>query len=177
MTEPKEVWRQVADRWTEVHAQIGDDQWDNQTPCSDWTVRELVDHLQWHGTALSMLGADIGPGDGWADIRAALDAVLADTSNLEGAVPQFGGMPKPDLAGFLIGDRLIHTWDLARAIGVDDTLPADPVAAAMAGLQHAPSEFLRNPNPLGIAMMGRPVEVRDDASAQDKMLAFSGRRP
>ena len=86
-------------------------------------------------------------------------------------------MPKPGLASFLIGDRLIHTWDLARSIGVDDTLPPDAVAATMAGLHHAPSEFLRNPNPLGIRMMGQPVDVPADASDQDKMLAFAGRRP
>ena len=172
-----EIWQQVADRWTEVYAQVGDDQWDNQTPCADWTVRELVDHLQWHAKALTMLGADTRSGDGWNEIRAAFDAVLADPSNLEGTAQEFGGMPKPDLAAFLIGDRLIHTWDLARSIGADETLPADAVGATMAGLQHAPREFLRSPNPLGIHMMGHPVEAPVDASDQDKMLAFSGRQP
>ena len=177
MTEPTEVWRQVADRWTEVYAQIGDDQWDNQTPCSDWTVRELVDHLRWHGTALGLLGAATGPQDGWEEIRSALEGLLADPSKLDGTVQEFGGMPKPGLAAFLIGDRLIHTWDLARSIDVDDTLPADAVAATMAGLEHAPREFLRSPSPLGIPMMGQPIEVPEDASDQDKMLAFTGRRP
>jgi hypothetical protein len=35
MTAPVEIRRQVVERWTEVHAQIGDGQWDNQTPCED----------------------------------------------------------------------------------------------------------------------------------------------
>ncbi len=177
MTTPMEVWQQVADRWTEVISQVGNDQWDNQTPCADWTVRDLVDHLQWHAQALNMLGADTNPQDGWGQIRPALDAVLADPTKLQGTAAEFGGMPKPDLAAFLIGDRLIHTWDLARSIGVDDTLPPDAVAATMAGLQHAPGEFLRSPNPLGIPMMGQPLALSDDASDQDKMLAFAGRRP
>ena len=177
MTGPMDIWQQVADRWSEVYAQVRDDQWDNQTPCADWTVRDLVDHLQWHARALRMLGADTTHDDGWAVIRSALDALLADPSRLAGDTPEFGGMPKPGLASFLIGDRLIHTWDLARSIGVDDTLPPDAVAATMAGLQHAPSEFLRSPNPLGIPMMGHPVDVPADASEQDKMLAFAGRRP
>ncbi len=177
MTAPVDIWRQVADRWTEVHAQIGDDQWRAATPCEGWTVRDLVDHLQWHGTALNLLGADTTPGDDWDRIRAGLDAVLSDPSRLQGTVEQFGGMPKQDLAAFLIGDRLIHTWDLARSLDVDDALPADAVAATMAGLQHAPPEFLRGRNPLGLDMMKPPVPTPQDASDQDAMLAFSGRRP
>ncbi len=177
MTAPVDIWRQVADRWTEVYASIGDDQWDDKTPCEGWTVRELVDHLRWHATALRMLGADTGPGDDWTKIRSALEAVLSDPAGLQGTVEEFGGMPEHDLAAFLIGDRLIHTWDLARSIGVDETLPPNAVAVTMAGLQHVPPVLLRGRNPLGLYMMGDPVQVPDDASDQDKMLAFSGRQP
>lgn len=177
MAAPVEIWRQVADRWAEVYAQIDEDQWDNETPCAEWTVRELVDHLQWHGTALRMLGADIERGADWAEVRSTLDEILSDPSALAGTVDEFGGMPKQGLASFLIGDRLIHTWDLARAIGVDESLPADAVEATMAGLRHVPTELLRGRNPLGISMMADPVAVPDDASGQDRMLAFTGRRP
>ena len=177
MTAPNEIWRQVADRWSEVYAQIGDGQWDNPTPCQGWTVRDLVDHLHWYVTALRMLGADTQPGGGWEEIRSDLDALLSDPSRLEGNVDQFGGMPKSALAAFLIGDRLIHTWDLARSIGVDETLPPDAVAATMEGLQHVPVELLRGRNPLGLNMMGDPVAVPDDVTDQDKMLAYTGRRP
>ena len=121
MTAAADIWRQVADRWTEVHAQIGADQWQDTTPCEGWTVRELVDHLQWHMTALRMLGADTTPDASWDQIRSALDALLSDPASLQGTVEEFGGMAKHDLAAFLIGDRLIHTWDLARSIGVDET--------------------------------------------------------
>ena len=47
----------------------------------------------------------------------------------------------------------------------------------MAGLQHVPTELLRGRNPLGQPMMGPPVEIAADADLQDRMLAFSGRRP
>ena len=177
MTAPHEIWRQVADRWSEVYAQIDEGQWDNPTPCEGWTVRDLVDHLQWHVTALRMLGADTQPGGGWEEIRSDLDALLSDPSRLEGNVDDFGGMPKSALAAFLVGDRLIHTWDLARSIGVDETLPPDAVAATMEGLQHVPVELLRGRNPLGLNMMGDPVAVPDGVTDQDKMLAYTGRRP
>jgi len=77
----------------------------------------------------------------------------------------------------MIGDLLIHSWDLARSIGADETLPPDAVEAATIGLHHVPPALLRGTNPLGAKMMGPAVEVPDEASAQDKMLAFTGRRP
>jgi len=168
----------VADKWTEVYARIGDADWDIQTSCEEWSVRGLVDHtLQWQAMGGRMLGAATTPGDDWATIRSAYTTHLSDPSNLAGTVDEFAGIPKQELTGFLIGDLLIHSWDLARAIGADETLPPAAVEATMAGLHHVPPELLRGHNPLGQAMMGPAVEIADDASIQDRMLAFSGRQP
>jgi uncharacterized protein (TIGR03086 family) len=178
MTGPIEIWRVVAEKWTEVYDGVGDEHWELATPCDEWTVRALIDHnLQWQATGGGLLGAATGPGDDWPTIRDAYAAHLADPSNLEGAVPEFAGIPKPDLAAFMIGDLLIHSWDLARSIGADETLPPAAVEATMAGLHHAPPELLRGRNPLGQPMMGPPVEVSQDASLQDQMIAFTGRMP
>jgi uncharacterized protein (TIGR03086 family) len=174
-----DLWRQTADKWSDVYGQVGDRQWGNPTPCRAWTVRNLVDHaLAWQAKGGSLLGADVAPEESdWERIRASYAAVLADPARLDGTVPEFAGIPKADLAGFLIGDLLIHSWDLARSIGADDTLPPDVVAATTDGLHHVPPDLLRGTNPLGQKMMGPAVEVSDDASAQDKMLAFTGRTP
>jgi uncharacterized protein (TIGR03086 family) len=175
---PIDVWRPVADKWTEVYARVGNNDWDSRTPCDEWSVRGLVDHtLWWQGTGGAMLGAATAPGDDWETIREAFAVHLADPSNLGGTVEEFAGIPKQELTGFLIGDLLIHSWDLARSIGADETLPPAAVGATMAGLHHVPSELLRGHNPLGQAMMGPAVEIADDASIQDRMLAFTGRRP
>jgi uncharacterized protein (TIGR03086 family) len=175
---PIDIWRLVADKWTDVYGRIGEDDWDIPTPCDGWTVRHLVDHnLRWQASGGGLLGASSTAGDDWPTIRAAYEAHLGDPGNLEGTVDEFAGWPKPDLAAFLIGDLLIHSWDLARSIGADETLPAVPVEVVMAGLQHAPPELLRGRNPLGQPMMGPPVEISDDATLQDRMLAFTGRRP
>jgi trehalose 6-phosphate phosphatase len=178
MSGPVDVWRQVADKWSEVYAGVADDQWSNATPCDGWDVRQLVDHtLGWQAEGGRLLGAAIGPDAGWAEIRAAYEAVLSDPSQLSGTVPSFGGVPKHDMAGFMIGDLLIHSWDLARSVGADETLPPDAVEATTIGLHHVPPSLLRGTNPLGAKMMGPAVEVADDASAQDQMLGFTGRRP
>ena len=178
MSGPIDLWRPVADKWTDVYDQVRETDWDRPTPCSEWTVRDLVEHnLHWQATGGAMLGAATGAGDDWRAIRAAYAAHLADPSNLDGTVEEFARIPRQQLAAFLIGDLLIHSWDLARAIGADEVLPPVAVEATMGGLQHVPPELLRGHNPLGQAMMGPAIDISDDASLQDRMLAYSGRRP
>lgn len=172
MTAQADIWRQAAAKWGEVAAQIGD-RWDATTPCDGWTVRELVDHaMHWQAQGGSILGAGTTPGDDWSTVEPALSAALDDPANLEGTAEAFGGMPKQQVAGFVIGDLLIHSWDLARALGVDDTLPAGAVESTLMGLQRVPDAMLRSPN-----MFGPAVEVPADASAQDRLLGFVGRQP
>jgi uncharacterized protein (TIGR03086 family) len=173
MTGPADIWRQAAEKWTEVSAQVGDDDWGKPTPCEGWTVRDLVDHaMHWQAMGGGLLGAGTEPGNDWETVKPALSAALDDPSNLEGTAPQFNNMPKHQVLGFVIGDLLIHSWDLARSIGADDTLPEAAVEATLMGLGNVPDEMLRGEN-----MFGTPLEVADDASAQDKLIAFAGRQP
>jgi hypothetical protein len=94
------------------------------------------------------------------------------------------GQPPPDALGAR-NFGLIHSWDLARSVGADEALPPDAVEATTIGLHHVPPELLRHvppellrgTNPLGQKMMAAAVEVPADASPQDRMLAFTGRRP
>jgi uncharacterized protein (TIGR03086 family) len=173
MNGPAAIWEQAADKWSDVASQIGDDQWDNATPCEEWSVRELVDHcMYWQAMGAQMVGAEAQPGDDWETvIRPKLAAALNDPANLEGTVPEFGDMPKHAMVGILIGDLLIHSWDLARSIGADETLPPAAVEATMMGLSRMPEDQMRN------GMFGPAVEVPDDASAQDKLIGFVGRQP
>jgi len=171
MSQMGDVWRQAADKWSEVSAQITDDQWDQPTTCPEWNVRELVDHaMHWQAMGGSMVGAGTSEGDDWATIKPKLSEALDDPSNLEGNAEAMGGMPKQQAAGFVIGDLLIHSWDLARSIGADESLPEGAVQATLMGLQRAPDAMLRGPN-----MFGPALEAADDASAQDRLLAFVGR--
>jgi uncharacterized protein (TIGR03086 family) len=178
MSGPLDLWRQAAAKWSEVYGQVTDSEWDRPTPCDEWTVRQLVEHtLGWQAEGGRLIGADTAPGDDWNRIRAAFDALLSEPSRLTGSVAEFGGIPKQELAGFLIGDLLLHSWDLARSIGADEALPPDAVEATTIGLHHVPPALLRGTNPLGQKMMAEAVEVPADAGPQDKMLAFTGRRP
>ena len=165
------VWQQAADKWNETVAQVGDDQMGNPcTTCPEWTVGELIEHtMHWQGQGAAGL-AGMEPGGSWAEIQPALSGALADPASLEGEA--MGGMPKQQVAGFVIGDLLVHSWDLARSIGADDTLPVEAVQSTYMGLQRVPDQMLRGEN-----MFGTQIEVGDDASPQDKLLGFLGRQP
>ena len=167
------VWGLAADKWDEVMSQVGDDDWDKPTPCDGWTVRDLVGHaMRWQGRGAVAFGADVDRDADWTILRPALASVLADPANLEGNAEELGGTPKQAVAGLIIGDLLVHSWDLAQAVGADATLPEAAVESTLMGLQRLPDEMLRSDR-----MFGPPVEVADDASPQDKLIAFVGRNP
>lgn len=90
----------------------------------------------------------------------------------KGTAEAMGGLAKQAVAGLIITDLLVHSWDLAQSIGVKAVLPAAAVESAMAGLQRMPEEMLRSET-----MFGPSTEVADDASAHDKLIAFVGRTP
>ncbi|MCP4223258.1 MAG: TIGR03086 family protein [Actinomycetia bacterium] len=173
MEDTGDIWGLAADVWDEVVGQVGKDDWSKATPCDGWTVRELVDHtMHWQGRGGSVFGADVGPDADWTTLKPALAAALADPANLEGTAEALGGTPKQAVAALVTADLLIHSWDLARSIGADATLPEAAVESTLMGLQRLPEEMLRNDR-----MFGPAVEVADDSSSQDKLIAFVGRRP
>lgn len=175
MNTPEQLWQQAADNFERHLLSVTNDQWDGETTCDQWTIRDLVEHtLMWQRRALSLLGADLDPEAGWNEIRSAAIDTLSDPSCLEGSVDTGPGqsMDKHQVFGFALGDLLIHSWDLARSLGADETLPVKPVEAVQLGLDRVPEEMLRAPN-----MFGPAVDVPAGAGAQHKLLAFAGRRP
>jgi uncharacterized protein (TIGR03086 family) len=75
------------------------------------------------------------------------------------------------IATFCVGDILVHTWDLARAAGLDEVLDAAEVHSMYEGLQPL-DEVLRQSG-----QYGARVDVPDDADEQTKLIAFTGRHP
>jgi uncharacterized protein (TIGR03086 family) len=72
---------------------------------------------------------------------------------------------------FVLGDVLVHTWDLARATGLDETLDADEVHGMLVGMEPL-DEMLRQSG-----QYGPRVDVPADADEQTRLIAFTGRHP
>lgn len=172
----------VAEGFTRTLAVVTDAQWGLPTPCEDWNVRDLVDHVvATHGRVYAMLGpgadevdtADESPRAAWEGARGRMLAALSDPELAQRPVrARNGEQPFAALVGGLLTfDTLCHTWDLSRAIGADETL--DPAAVAYAHEQLGPlSDALRVPGGFGPA-----VEPAADADPQTRFLNFVGRRP
>ncbi len=183
MSELLERWKSLTEAFGQRLAAVGDDQWDSSTPCADFTVRQLVSHAidvqRFVPKALGDSGAiDTPNGDDlkatWQAVRGAALAACSVEGALEKEIdsPLGGKMPAGQFfGGPACGDILIHTWDLARAIGADEKLPEDACQATLGFLQAAPSEFIRQPGRFDAA-----IDPPEGADIQTQMLCFAGRQ-
>jgi uncharacterized protein (TIGR03086 family) len=137
-----ECW---ADRVNEVYP----DQWAEPTPCRDWTVRDLINHVvgedRWtvplvRGATIAEVGDSLD-GDLLLDdpVGSALSAAREAATTVGELLPKggivhlsYGDVPIGDYVRELACDHLIHTWDLAAAIGADTR--ADPHLLTEAGV-------------------------------------------
>lgn len=168
-------------------AAVEDKQWAAPTPCTDWDVRALVNHVT--GEALwlpplmegatieevgdrfdgDVLGED--PHARWRSAAAAAAAAVADDGAMERTVHlSFGDFPGRFYAEQLFADYLVHAWDLARAVGADEQLDAELVGACALwfdGMEHLYRDG---------GAVGPPVDVPGDADEQTRLLARFGRK-
>lgn len=166
--------------------QIKDDQWDAATPCSEWDVRALLNHIvgenRWMPPLLEgktiaevgdrfegdLLGDD--PKGAWEDSAAeAVAAVHADGAMDRIVHLSFGDFPGRDYTMQLFADLLVHGWDLARAIGADERL--DPELVEVCAAWFTPLEETYR----GAGAIGPRPELPPDADAQTRLLAAFGR--
>ena len=72
--------------------------------------------------------------------------------------------------GRMTTDTFVHTWDIARATGVDERLDPDAVAAVYATLTNRDEDLARGPGRYGDA-----VATELETDIQRRLLAFTGR--
>lgn len=165
-------------------------EWEQPSVCADWTVRDLVNHVV-AGSKMSAaiaLGASrdeavaLFHGDHLGDDpRAAFAAAAAEQSDalrtpgvLEATVHHpIGDVTGSQLLGFRIGDLTLHSWDLARTIGADETLDPELVEVVWTSLQPM-APFIGD---IGVFGSGPSGDVGEDAPLQTRMLDLTGRRP
>ncbi|HVV30104.1 MAG TPA: TIGR03086 family metal-binding protein [Mycobacteriales bacterium] len=166
-----------------VHAiKAGD--WRRPTPCTEWSVRDLVNHLTsealWIPPLLSGATiADIGdeydgdvlgpePVRAWTGAAAAALAAVAAPDVADRTVHLSYGDTTATHYVFQLGtDLLIHGWDLARGIGADDSLDPDDV--------HLVRTETGDTDLASSGFFDPPVPVDDDADEQTRLLATFGR--
>lgn len=138
--------RRTVEWWETRLDGIGADTWGDPTPCSEWTVRDLVNHVTgeelWtvplmEGSTIEEVG-DRFDGDvlGEKPLDTAHSAASAAADSIDGKAPldgtvhlSYGEERAAEYVNQLAADHLIHGWDLAAATGADRTLDPELVAA------------------------------------------------
>uniref|UniRef100_A0AAU2JXN2 TIGR03086 family metal-binding protein n=1 Tax=Streptomyces sp. NBC_00049 TaxID=2903617 RepID=A0AAU2JXN2_9ACTN len=164
------------------------DQWDAPTPCTEWNVRQLVNHVTgeqlWiaplvtEGRAVEELG-DAFSGDvlgddpvaAWEEASAAAHVAFAAPGALDRTVRlSYGPALGSAYCSELTADCVVHAWDLARGIGSDDRLPDGLVEFSI-------KEVMPYADALAASgQYAEPLEAPAGANAQTRLLALMGRR-
>ena len=187
MSELPELFARAVGEFDARLQQVGDDQWELPTPCTEWSVRDLVNHLvyedRWappllEGQTIEQVGdryeGDLlgdEPKQQWEEASREAVAAARSTGAMERTVHlSFGDVPGEQYLQQLLNDHVIHAWDLARAIGADDELDAELVET-LHGWARPMEDTLKNSG-----VFGDKIEVGAGADTQTKLLAIMGRR-
>jgi uncharacterized protein (TIGR03086 family) len=166
---------------------VPEEGWHAPTPCTEWSVRDLVNHLvseqRWapwllHGASLEevgnrfdgdLLGRD--PVGTWAEASAAARDAFTRPGALSRRVhTSFGMIPAEDYAWQMTIDLAVHAWDLARGIGSDDRIDPELARTALEVVRPQVDSWQ------GAGVFDPPVAVPDDADPQTQLLGLLGRR-
>jgi uncharacterized protein (TIGR03086 family) len=179
--DPVDLFARATRHAESVMGHVTPDQLAGPTPCSEWTVQALVDHMVGGTDYLlsALAGTRPRPRTGTSvdDYRGGVARALTGLRE-PGALGRTCQSPLSfewtvgqAVAGTFM-DQLIHTWDLATATGQDATLDPELVAVCSA-------MFLPDMPEMGRAsgLVGPAVDVPADASPQAKLLGAMGRQP
>jgi uncharacterized protein (TIGR03086 family) len=183
MTDAADRYDRLAARFTQVVVAVSDGAWENPAPCEGWVARDVVRHLvEWVPGFFESSGVVLGGGPSvdedptraWESLDASIRRSLDDPeiAALEFEHGMVGHQTFENaIDQFVTPDVLVHTWDLARATGQDETIDAAECARLVEAMEPM-DEVLRQSG-----HFGPRVAVAADADEQTKLIAFTGRQP
>jgi uncharacterized protein (TIGR03086 family) len=162
---------------------LSSDDRETSTPCSEWNVHEVLEHMCQGGQMVAggLQGQappdempdflSNGPAEGWRNAYAALAAAATPEALAASHQMPFGEVPGEVAVSVITADHLVHAWDVAEATGqsieVDDEL----------------AQWALDTWKVVVPAEGRDggfadvVPVADDASLLDQLLGYTGRQP
>lgn len=160
------------------------DQFDNSTPCAQFQVRDLFDHMiggaaqfapQLRGepgvaSDPTALGDDERPQALKAAVADLLQATKAPGALGRSVELPFGTVPGAVLARFLTVDGMVHTWDIARATGLPYAPPDSLAESVLSAARELIAPQMRDGD-----TFAAETPVSGDAPAIIRLAAFTGR--
>jgi uncharacterized protein (TIGR03086 family) len=179
--DPVVLFERVTVRAAAVMARVGAGRLGDPTPCAEWTVQQLIDHMVGSTDYLAAVlagRATVARSGAWVDdyrngARSVLEALRRPGVLDRMCLSPLGftwSIGQATAGSFM--DNLIHTWDLATATDQERTLDGELVDACVAMFLPEMPERGRS-----AGLVGPAVPVPAGASAQDRLLGAMGRQP
>ncbi len=154
------------------------------TPCPDFTVKELLEHLILiprraaavgrgeHWTTIGDEAQESGWHDSWMEANHSVMEAWTDPSKLgqEYEVP-WGTFPGAAILIAWTAEIAVHGWDLATARGVDFSIDDEILQTALVGAKFIPAEGREDP----MVPFGPVVDPGPDASSLLQIAGWMGR--
>lgn len=169
---------------TEVLSNVTADQMELATPCAEWNVGQLIDHLvgsqNWGAAAMQGVAPEAADGasegDYMATFQQAAEVCLAEFSQ-EGALekmvnPGFGDMPGAAMMGLMMTDTFQHAWDLATATGQDNNLNPELAGQLLQASQQMIQPAFRSEEG---TIFGMEQQAAEGTNMATQLAAFLGR--
>jgi uncharacterized protein (TIGR03086 family) len=153
-------------------AGIRDDQWHDPTPCAEWDVRAVVDHLI-KGNA-SLVGA-LGAGEVETADYQEVAARLLDAFRQPGVMDRIvtvpaGTVPATFALHLRLTELVVHGWDIARATGQKTDFPKDLAEEELRFSERALDQIPPDRRPFR-----PPKPAPENAPTIDRLAALLGR--
>jgi uncharacterized protein (TIGR03086 family) len=182
MSEALDRYELVAAGFDRVVKAVPADGWLAQSPCEDWTARDVVAHVVRNhrsmaaaasGTEATEMNANEDPVAAWSEAYDTIRRLTKEPDVMAALVNGPGGqVPFEQALGSLVSmDTHVHTWDLAHAIGRDERLDPEMISFTRAMLEPM-GDMIRRPG-----VFGAEVQAPDGADEQTRLLCFLGRHP
>jgi len=176
--------RTIAGAFTERVHGVPPGAWDNPAPCEGWVARDVVRHLVDWCPAFLKAGAgvdlpkgpavDEDPVAAWTVHSQGVQALLDDPATAGRVLSDrhVGEVPLDQAVDrFYTADVFLHTWELARATGQDESLDPKKCVELLEGMLPLDDLLRRS------GQYGPRVDVPETADVQTRLLAFIGRTP
>jgi uncharacterized protein (TIGR03086 family) len=172
--EPLTAHRRAADAFAKVLSAVAPEQLGAPTPCSDWNVKAVIDHVIAGNNRVAGSSAD-GTADltrAYADAADAAHATFSAPDGLTRVMDMpFGKVPGGVFIGIRTIDTLVHAWDVATATGQSTDLDPELAEAMLEVARERMTPAFRGPG----KQFGDEQPCPPDRSAADRLAAFMGR--
>lgn len=156
-----------------------DGRWHQPSPCTNWDAGQVVEHVIGFHDVLILRPLNAKPerpreghAQRWLVTIPAIASVLRDASeDRRMEAPESKPIDLVRLLPMLTTDVLVHTWDLAAAIGVDPVLDLEACIVSYERVRCNKEHLMAS------GMFATPVPVADDVDIATKLIAFLGRDP